>query len=235
MKNQQRWTEFWRPFVTATVMAAGTSQAATITVNSLLDDVFPDASGAIFDVSGAPVTLAASKCTLRMAIASANLDLAVGGANGCVAGDSETLITSPPRGVADVIRFSSAVTGTIDVNVTKKMSEAPAVFRDLTSGAPAPNTKSALVVTRPLVIQGNTASGVPTVTLDGGLLANSAADAGQAVARETLMADVWDTNWFGSTKTLDFHISSLRRKIDIPARVSRLTTLRGIGYRYELP
>ena len=176
MKNQQRWTQLWRPFIAATAIASGASQAATIIVNSLLDDVFPDASGAIFDVSGAPVTLTAAKCTLRMAIASANLDLAVGGANGCVAGDSETLITSPPRGVADVIRFSSAVTGTIDVNVTKKMSEAPAVFRDLTSGAPAPNTKSALVVTRPLVIQGNTASGVPTVTLDGGLLANSAAD-----------------------------------------------------------
>ena len=67
------------------------------------------------------------------------------------------------------------------------------------------------------------------------LLARLLADAGQAVARETLMADVWDTNWFGSTKTLDFHISSLRRKIDIPGQESRVTTLRGIGYRYELP
>ena len=67
------------------------------------------------------------------------------------------------------------------------------------------------------------------------LLARLLADAGQAVTRETLMADVWDTNWFGSTKTLDFHISSLRRKIDLPGHESRVTTLRGIGYRYELP
>ena len=67
------------------------------------------------------------------------------------------------------------------------------------------------------------------------LLARLLADAGRAVTRETLMADVWDTNWFGSTKTLDFHISSLRRRIDVPGHESRVTTLRGIGYRFELP
>lgn len=67
------------------------------------------------------------------------------------------------------------------------------------------------------------------------LLVRLLADAGNAVTRETLMADVWDENWFGSTKTLDFHISALRRKIDSPDAESRVTTLRGIGYRYELP
>lgn len=66
------------------------------------------------------------------------------------------------------------------------------------------------------------------------LLARLVADAGQAVTRETLMADVWDENWFGSTKTLDFHIAALRRKIDTCGADSRITTLRGIGYRYEL-
>ncbi|MEO8266075.1 MAG: response regulator transcription factor [Ilumatobacteraceae bacterium] len=67
------------------------------------------------------------------------------------------------------------------------------------------------------------------------LLARLLAEVGQVVTRETLMADVWDTNWFGSTKTLDFHISALRRKIDLPGHGSRVTTLRGVGYRYELP
>ena len=33
------------------------------------------------------------------------------------------------------------------------------------------------------------------------------------------MSDVWDLNWFGSTKTLDVHIAWLRRKLgDDPAR-----------------
>jgi DNA-binding response OmpR family regulator len=67
------------------------------------------------------------------------------------------------------------------------------------------------------------------------LLARLLADAGRAVTRETLMTDVWDENWFGSTKTLDFHIAALRRKIDNNDAESRITTLRGIGYRYELP
>jgi DNA-binding response OmpR family regulator len=66
------------------------------------------------------------------------------------------------------------------------------------------------------------------------LLARLVADAGQAVARETLMADVWDEHWFGSTKTLDFHIAALRRKIDPADGASRITTLRGVGYRLEL-
>ncbi|HEY0521636.1 MAG TPA: response regulator transcription factor [Ilumatobacteraceae bacterium] len=66
------------------------------------------------------------------------------------------------------------------------------------------------------------------------LLSRLVADAGNVVTRETLMADVWDENWFGSTKTLDFHIAALRRKIDAPDAVSRIATLRGVGFRYEL-
>jgi DNA-binding response OmpR family regulator len=66
------------------------------------------------------------------------------------------------------------------------------------------------------------------------LLSRLIEDAGDVLSRETLMRDVWDENWYGSTKTLDFHIAALRSKLDddVP---SRITTLRGIGYRYELP
>jgi DNA-binding response OmpR family regulator len=67
------------------------------------------------------------------------------------------------------------------------------------------------------------------------LLARLVADAGDAVTRDTLMADVWDEHWYGSTKTLDFHIAALRRKIDTPGADSRIATLRGVGYRFELP
>ena len=66
------------------------------------------------------------------------------------------------------------------------------------------------------------------------LLARLVADVGNAVSRESLMADVWDEHWFGSTKTLDFHIAALRRKLDPADGVSRITTLRGVGYRFEL-
>jgi DNA-binding response OmpR family regulator len=65
------------------------------------------------------------------------------------------------------------------------------------------------------------------------LLARLCADAGNVVSREVLMADVWDMHWQGSTKTLDFHIAALRRKIDEDGHDSRITTLRGVGYRLE--
>jgi len=70
------------------------------------------------------------------------------------------------------------------------------------------------------------------------LLARLAGDAGTAVSRETLMADVWDANWFGSTKTLDVHVAAVRRKLAAAASAAgtaapEIATLRGHGYRLE--
>lgn len=67
------------------------------------------------------------------------------------------------------------------------------------------------------------------------LLAVLVASAGEAVRRETLMDQVWDENWSGSTKTLDVHVSNVRRKLaDGGDRWDRIATLRGFGYRFEL-
>jgi two-component system, OmpR family, response regulator RegX3 len=65
------------------------------------------------------------------------------------------------------------------------------------------------------------------------LLARLVRDAGRVVTREDLMADVWDENWFGSTKTLDVHIGFLRRKLgDDPADPRFVQTVRGVGFRF---
>ena len=65
------------------------------------------------------------------------------------------------------------------------------------------------------------------------LLARLMRDAGRVVTREDLMADVWDVNWFGSTKTLDVHVGWLRRKLgDDPARPRFIHTVRGVGFRF---
>ena len=56
------------------------------------------------------------------------------------------------------------------------------------------------------------------------LLERLAQDAGRVVTRETLMSDVWDMNWFGSTKTLDVHIAWLRRKLGDDPRRRRTST-----------
>jgi DNA-binding response OmpR family regulator len=65
------------------------------------------------------------------------------------------------------------------------------------------------------------------------LLARLVVDAGRVLTRDTLMSDIWDEHWFGSTKTLDFHIAAIRQKLDSPESASRITTVRGIGFRYE--
>jgi DNA-binding response OmpR family regulator len=60
--------------------------------------------------------------------------------------------------------------------------------------------------------------------------------AGSAVTRAEIMSAVWDEHWFGSTKTVDMHVSALRRKLgESIGDGSRISTLRGVGYRYELP
>ncbi|MEO8519102.1 MAG: response regulator transcription factor [Dermatophilaceae bacterium] len=59
---------------------------------------------------------------------------------------------------------------------------------------------------------------------------------GKVVSREQLMREVWDTVWFGSTKTLDMHISVLRRKLgDDAAQPRFIATVRGVGFRFERP
>lgn len=66
------------------------------------------------------------------------------------------------------------------------------------------------------------------------LLALLVAQAGTAVSRERIMAEVWETDWYGSTKTLDMHVSWLRRKLGDAADAPRyLTTVRGVGLRFE--
>jgi DNA-binding response OmpR family regulator len=66
------------------------------------------------------------------------------------------------------------------------------------------------------------------------LLALLLSNAGSVVRRERLMSQVWDENWFGSTKTLDVHMSSLRRKLgDDGADPELITTVRGVGFRFE--
>jgi two-component system, OmpR family, response regulator RegX3 len=61
-------------------------------------------------------------------------------------------------------------------------------------------------------------------------------NAGGVVRREDIMDEVWDPHWFGSTKTLDVHISWLRKKLeDDPSQPRYITTIRGVGFRFAAP
>jgi two-component system response regulator RegX3 len=64
------------------------------------------------------------------------------------------------------------------------------------------------------------------------LLAALAAEPGAAVTRKALFERVWESRWFGSTKTIDVHVASLRRKLGDPAWIE---TVRGVGFRLRAP
>jgi DNA-binding response OmpR family regulator len=60
------------------------------------------------------------------------------------------------------------------------------------------------------------------------LLAALARDPGAAVSRRRLLDEVWQTSWYGSTKTIDVHVAALRRKLGDPEWIE---TVRGVGFR----
>jgi two-component system response regulator RegX3 len=60
------------------------------------------------------------------------------------------------------------------------------------------------------------------------------ANAGRVLTRETLIDRVWGPHYVGDTKTLDVHVKRLRSKIeDDPSNPRRITTIRGLGYKFE--
>ncbi len=79
------------------------------------------------------------------------------------------------------------------------------------------------------------------VTLDGrelrltvkefDLLALLASEPGVVVDRQRILRDVWDTTWYGSSKTVDVHVAALRKKLGDPTLIE---TVRGVGLRLRV-
>ena len=64
------------------------------------------------------------------------------------------------------------------------------------------------------------------------VLALLASEAGTVFTRRRILETVWDSHWYGPTKTLDVHIASVRRKLAHPDWIE---TVRGVGFRFESP
>ena len=61
-------------------------------------------------------------------------------------------------------------------------------------------------------------------------------EAGRVVPRTRIMQEVWDEHYYGTTRTLDMHISWIRKKLhDDGESPTLIVTVRGVGFRYELP
>jgi len=69
---------------------------------------------------------------------------------------------------------------------------------------------------------------VPLTATEFDLLLVLAREPGVVVERERIMRDVWHTTWYGSSKTIDVHVASVRRKLGDPGWIE---TVRGIGLR----
>jgi DNA-binding response OmpR family regulator len=64
------------------------------------------------------------------------------------------------------------------------------------------------------------------------LLVLLTSDPGAVMPRTRILQEVWQTSWFGSSKTVDVHIASLRKKLGDPAWIE---TVRGVGFRLHVP
>jgi DNA-binding response OmpR family regulator len=68
------------------------------------------------------------------------------------------------------------------------------------------------------------------------LLAFLMRNAGRVVSRREIMKAVWETDYVGDTATLNVHVCWLRTKIeDDPSKARYLRTVRGVGYRFDVP
>ncbi len=68
------------------------------------------------------------------------------------------------------------------------------------------------------------------------LLALLVSNPGRVLTRDTLIDRVWGTDYVGDTKTLDVHIKRLRSHLEEdPSTPAIITTVRGVGYRFEVP
>lgn len=56
-------------------------------------------------------------------------------------------------------------------------------------------------------------------------------NSGRVISRQQILHDVWNTNWSGTTKNLDMHVSALRRKLG--AEGEHVSTVRGLGFRFD--
>ena len=72
---------------------------------------------------------------------------------------------------------------------------------------------------------------VPLTSKEFDLLAYLAADPGAVYRRNDIMSEVWDANWYGTTKTVDAHVASIRKKL---GNQDWIESVRGVGFRLNV-
>ena len=73
---------------------------------------------------------------------------------------------------------------------------------------------------------------VHLTTIEYQLLLYLSQEPGAVRQRSDILRAVWQTEWFGATKTLDAHVAALRKKLGSPAWIE---SVRAVGFRFEIP
>jgi two-component system, OmpR family, response regulator RegX3 len=136
-----------------------------------------------------------------------------------------------PFGLRELVARIRAVTRRTRLPALPAASPAPA------PAAPAPAGSSTIRIDNLLIDQRTRrvylhAQEITLALKEFDLLVALANDPGAVCTRERLMETVWDEHHFGSTKTLDFHVAALRRKLGDPTWVR---SVRGVGFRLVPP
>lgn len=107
--------------------------------------------------------------------------------------------------------------------VTRRSSVAEPVETPVDLGALAIDERS-----RRVTLAGDEVHLTPT---EFDLLSYLAAEPGAVHRRGDILRDVWQTEWYGATKTLDAHVAAIRRKLGDPGWIE---SVRGVGFRFEV-
>ncbi len=75
--------------------------------------------------------------------------------------------------------------------------------------------------------------GIPLTSREFALAEYLMRHAGEVLSRTDLLEHVWDANYDGLSNVVDVHIANLRRKLDQPGAAPVISTVRGVGYRFE--
>jgi DNA-binding response OmpR family regulator len=138
-----------------------------------------------------------------------------------------------PFGLAELLARARALLRRAHVGVPATAPAAAAARAVTTDAAPEAALTPALHVdtqSRRARVEGRE---VPLTAKEFDVLALLYSEPGTVFTRERLMDTVWDENWFGSTKTLDVTIGRLRQKLEEHGAPTRVTTVRGVGFRLE--
>ena len=58
---------------------------------------------------------------------------------------------------------------------------------------------------------------------------------GMVITRDDLMNVVWGFDYIGGQRTVDVHVSSLRKKLELGQQSVQIESIRGVGYKLVMP